>query len=404
MSTKRDVPTLNGLTTSQSTRTSTKCTSSVRTILLWVLLVLIIGFPSVQIHLSLTIPDDTTLGVGKENIHHMDHPPRSNKVNLVANSYEIRVNQSSVSATTKTPFFYPNITYEIFDAPSNIYKYTSPVVPATERQWLETKRRQWPPKHIPTNLPLPIFVLNLPKSGTQSIYDYFAKCGGMGKHWVAHYWIQRFHSKVGQCFADNVWNDRPMAQGCGEAKLAGYAIYTDAGLMWSEENEDTIKGGIDPKNKSSSTRKKCFFPGIHGLDNIAKYYPNATILHFPRNASQWVESSSHWNHILIRYDLFCGGFSEILVGDNVDDNSTTSPVGEYNPKYPATTETEWAIWYNAYTQRIRDFVKHHSSLTYVESPLEEINQTANLLQVLTGIPASCYGRTHVNKKQRTKQE
>jgi hypothetical protein len=414
MSMIRVAPTLNGLS-NRSTRTSIKNPLSAKTLLLWVLLVLMIGFPSAQIHLSLTIPDDTTVIIVKESNHQTNYAITTNsKLNVVVDhSLAPEANPTSSSEGT-TPLHFPNFTYEIFEAPSNIDKYASPIVPAAERQWLEAKRRkQGPPKQIiPFKLPLPIFVLNLPKSGTQSIYDYFAKCGsgnggGIGKHWVAHYWIQRFQSKVGRCLADNVWNDRPMAQGCGEAKLSGYAIYTDAGLMWSEE------GGIDNKNNqtlsSSSSTRKCFFPGVHGLENIAKYYPHATILHFPRNVTQWVESSSHWNHLLTRYDTFCGGLPEVMnvgsVHNATTTTTTTSPTeGEYQPKHPATTETEWMRWYHAYTQRIRDFVKHHSSLTYVESPLEDINGTAHYLQDLTGIPASCYGRSHVNEKRRTKQE
>jgi hypothetical protein len=397
----RVAPTLKGLC-NRSTRTSIKKSLVGKTLLFWVLLVPMIGFPSARIHLLLTKP--TVIFVEESN-HQTSHAITANSMlNLVVDhSPAPEANPTSSPATTTPLHASPNFTYEVFDAPSNIDKYASPFVPAAERQWLEAKRRNHgPPKRIiPFKLPLPIFVLNMPKSGTQSIYDYFAKCGGgIGKHWVAHYWIQRFQSRVGRCLADNVWNDRPMAQGCGEAKLAGYAIYTDAGLIWSE------KGGIDNNNNqtsSSSWTRKCFFPGVHGLENIAKYYPHATILHFPRNATQWVESSSHWNHLLTRYDNSCGGLPEVMSVGSVH-NTTTSPTeGEYQPKHPATTETEWVRWYHAYTQRIRDFVKHHSSLTYVESPLEDINATGHYLQELTGIPASCFGRSHVSEKRRTKQ-
>ncbi|KAL3922590.1 MAG: hypothetical protein SGILL_002121 [Bacillariaceae sp.] len=292
------------------------------------------------------------------------------------------------------------MTHEIFFAASSIEKYASSVVPEEERKWLEAKRQQWPPKQFPT-LPLPIFVLNLPKSGTQSIFDYFAKCG-TGKHWIAHYWIQRFHSKVGRCLADNVWADRPMAQGCGEAKLSGYAMYTDSGLMWSEEtiNNTTTTAFAQPKKKKSTRR--CFFPGVHGLENIARYYPNATILHFPRNSTQWVESSSHWNHLLDRYDTFCGGFPEVQHHGSGSTTSGGSP-GVYEPKSSPTTHAEWASFYEQYTQRIRDFAKQHPSLTYLESPLEDMEGTAKFLQERTGISASCYTHSHVNKKRRKQQ-
>jgi hypothetical protein len=372
-------------------------TSSWRTILLWVLWVLVIVYPFFQMNMSVKLLEE-------REIMQRDHHPKWMSNNAALNT-PIWNNSTTKSKQphSKAPTLYiatsntPNFTYEIFDATSNVEKYGSPVVPAKERQWLEAKRKQWPPQHIPT-LPLPIFVLNLPKSGTQSIFDYFATCQAPGKHWMAHYWIQRFHSKVGRCLADNVWHDRPMAQGCGEAKLAGYAIYTDSGLMWSEEVEQDVHDDNSTQRHKRSSTRKCFFPGVHGLENIAKYYPTATILHFPRNATQWVESSSHWNHLLSRYDTFCGGFPEILHKD-----VELSTMGEYTPKHPATSEAEWATWYEAYTQRIRDFARDHPSLTYVESPLEDINGTAKLLEELTGVSDSCYGRSHVNKKRRKKQ-
>ncbi|KAG7336646.1 hypothetical protein IV203_024580 [Nitzschia inconspicua] len=379
----------------------------------------------------------------KRGTLHLHNNPSYNTSSVTAETSTTRsihpktfpIPTKSQTPTTTTPpqqQNHNNMTYEIFYAPSNVQKYGSPVIPVEERDWLEAKRKQWPPQHIPTRLPLPIFVLNMPKSGTQSIFDYFASCHyhrAPGKHWTAHYWVRRFHSKVGQCLADNVWNDRPIAQGCGEAKLAGYAIYTDSGLMWNDdddndEEEQTSNTTSNSNNNSSSkktnnnktnnkekkrslmTRRKCFFPGVHGLENIAKYYPTATILHFPRTATEWVESSSHWNHLLTRYDTFCGGFPEVLSSRSSSSDSSHHPTmvikGDYTPKQPATTESEWVTWYEAYAQRIRDFARQHPTLTYVESPLEDMNGTAALLERLTGIPSSCYGRSHVNKKRRNK--
>ncbi|KAG7373245.1 hypothetical protein IV203_033969 [Nitzschia inconspicua] len=422
--------------------------------LVGVLWVLVIVYPFLQVyHLSMTVPNDDVLdtpirtSLKRETLHVHNHPSyntssvstrTSTKTTTTRSihpkTFPIPTKSTTTTTTTTTTNHNNNMTYEIFFAPSNVQKYGSPVIPVEERDWLEAKRKQWPPQHIPTPLPLPIFVLNMPKSGTQSIFDYFASCHhhhrAPGKHWTAHYWVRRFHSKIGQCLADNVWNDRPIAQGCGEAKLAGYAIYTDSGLMWNddddndnndeEEEEEQISNTISNSNnktnnnnkekkRSLMTRRKCFFPGVHGLENIAKYYPTATILHFPRTATEWVESSSHWNHLLTRYDTFCGGFPEVLSSRSSSSDSSHHPTmmeggGDYTPKYPATTESEWVTWYEAYTQRIRDFARQHPTLTYVESPLEDINGTAALLQRLTGIPSSCYGRSHVNKKRRNKNK
>jgi hypothetical protein len=366
---------------------------------LWWLSLLVAVCSFTQMHLSTIILNDTEMNVGHDRVKSADTSiaiPKDPVEATITPQIQVVSMTSSSTTTTSTA----NLTYEIFHAPSSIAKYASPVVPEEERQWLEAKRRQWPPKQIPT-LPLPVFVLNLPKSGTQSIFDYFAKCG-VGKHWIAHYWIRRFHSKVGQCLANNVWADRPMAQGCGEAKLSGYAVFTDSGLMWSEEEEEegpSNTTSVHAKVGKKKSVRRCFYPGIHGLENIAKYYPTATILHFPRNSTQWVESSNHWNHLLERYDTFCGGFPEIIQEYGNLSKANAVP-GLYEPKHPATSTLDWIAFYERYTQRIRDFAKQHPSLTYLERPLEDMDGTAQFLQEQTGISASCYTRSHVNKKRR----
>jgi hypothetical protein len=226
-----------------------------------------------------------------------------------------------------------------------------------EKGFFSTRRA--PPRIIP-KLPLPILVVNMPKSGTESIQKYF-NCG-MGesrsdKAWANHGFSRDFEGKsyeVARCMNNNVNQDRPLLQGCGS-----WAVYTDDGLMWNDQQGE----------------KKCFYPGVHGLENFAQYYPNATIMHLPRNSTKWAASSRAWGRDLLdRYDRFCLGFED---------------------KARQRSDQEWAQWYEyKYTQGIRDFVKAHPSLTYVESSLDDLDSTARYLENVTGIPASCYGHHH----------
>ena len=52
----------------------------------------------------------------------------------------------------------------------------------------------------------------------------------------------------------------------------------------------------------------CYYSSLHdgGLENIAKYYPDATIMLVTRNASSWYRSMSKWGSIMHRWKKFCG--------------------------------------------------------------------------------------------------
>ena len=276
------------------------------------------------------------------------------------------------------------------------------------------QRRTMPPKIIPKYLPLPIFVMNMPKSGTKTISEFF-NCG-MGKNHANHAATFDIHGRqylAGRCMVNNLWNDQPLVKGCGR-----FAVYTDNGVMWKEEeendnidntnntNNDRINNDTTTTTKAvktnNITKERCFYPSIHGgLDNIVKYYPKATILHLKRNARDWARSSRNWTphgwkSLLERYDIYCGGF------DIGQEHETIK--GAYYPPNHNKNDTEWMIWYEQYIERIRDFVFSHRTLTYVESLLDDINGTGTLLESLTGISKSCYGHTHKSKVKGQKEE
>ena len=73
------------------------------------------------------------------------------------------------------------------------------------------------------NLPYPIFVTSLPKSGTTSIAKFF-KCGHVR---ASHTWIQRGRSSTlaGRCIHENIRHQKPPLDHCGT-----YDVYTDTGV------------------------------------------------------------------------------------------------------------------------------------------------------------------------------
>lgn len=194
-------------------------------------------------------------------------------------------------------------------------------------------------------IPSPVFLLSLPKSGTTSIHRYFT-CGDRGfpsaNHWAE--FENGTRVRVGECMGQNVETGRPLLQGCGD-----YLVWTDTGT---------------PNYKKG----KCFYPSVHGLDNIATYYPNATIMLVVRNTTSWYKSASSWGNgdLFRRWKRNCQGF----------------------PKR-GSSEKDWMEFYEDHTESIRRFVKEHPSLTYFEFSLESPN-TARKLRERIGFPERCW--------------
>jgi hypothetical protein len=293
----------------------------------------------------------------------------------------------------------------------------------------KSRRGRYPngPKIVPIHLPLPIFVMNMPKSGSTTIHNYF-NCG-MGRHFSVHNLYNKEDMEesrlasvnadmefVATCMGHNVFHDRPVAEGCG-----GYSVYTDSGgIIRDLEGEDGLvldwnsnlieaakKNGTTNGTLAARTRKEqkkelhkewCFYPGVHALDNIAKYYPYATILHLPRNATNWAKSTVGWggnmgrSRLIERYNLVCDGFKNTTL------TGPPKHPGMYHRRHKREkghhkTNLEWIEWYEQnYTSRIREFASNHPTLTYFESPLED-PITPKKLEEATGFATSCYGHS-----------
>jgi len=155
------------------------------------------------------------------------------------------------------------------------------------------------------DLPTPIIVLNLPKSGTTTLNEYFL-CGGVeSTHTFTEYTYDTLprdrETRIGDCLRNNYFADstsRPVAplNKCAKRRrlqqfgggYANYLAYSDIG---------TTGPGL------------CYYPTIHngGLEHIAKYY-NATLILLTRNTTDWYKSIAKWSkgRILSNWVDKCG--------------------------------------------------------------------------------------------------
>jgi hypothetical protein len=123
-------------------------------------------------------------------------------------------------------------------------------------------------------------------------------------------------------------------------------------------------------------------PGI--LEALYQQYPQSTILQIVRDPQEWYETLSF--DIREKWDDMCN---------------------ENHPgvSFPGNTSTkqEWIQFYQSYIDQLRDFVKQHSSLNYIEIPLQTNIETANLLQERLGIKPDCWVNSFTESKQQHEQ-
>ena len=238
-------------------------------------------------------------------------------------------------------------------------------------------------------LTTPIFVLNLPKSGTETSRDYFT-CGGYES---SHTYVSQ--RRIGTCLFDN-WSKSQALRGNEVHDLTAAKDYTDEQIDPLQGcNSITKKYYIPPtdprygKNVTvqvfsdiGTPNPTCYYPTIHngGLEYLHSYYPNATWVVFVRNGDDWYDSMKRWGNgsLLKQWKNRCdfpGGTNSI------------------------TSEQDWINFYARHTEKIRQFALEHSSLNYIEVELESAHTT---LEKYTGIESKCWrhclpGRTDDEK-------
>ena len=210
-------------------------------------------------------------------------------------------------------------------------------------------------------LPTPVVILNLPKSGTQTLQQYF-QCGKLRS---AHTYVNNpnvnFRKvRIGDCLRENfLANDPPFRNvapfdSCdrfvGINGNHSVITYSDIGVAFS--------------------KKKCFYSTLHdgGLDHLVEYYPNATLVLMVRNADSWYDSIRKWGkgRILRLWNVTC----------------------DFHGPFRTGTKEDWIGFYHAHTEKIRQFAKKHLGVTYVEVELNK--DTPSAMEFYTGVSAKCF--------------
>lgn len=117
---------------------------------------------------------------------------------------------------------------------------------------------------------------------------------------------------------------------------------------------------------------------IDALEETYQAYPNATFLFVVRETDSWLNSIQDYHDGFI-IDVWkrC--------------NTTGFPGMDGNIE-------DFRSFYEWHKQMIRNFVKEHPSLTYIEVPLES-EETGYILEEKIGISASCWGHYNQQSKQ-----
>jgi hypothetical protein len=215
-------------------------------------------------------------------------------------------------------------------------------------------------------LPRPIIGLNFPKSATLTMSEYF-KCGGITS---IHTYTN--HGRIGICMMENQLADKPPMEGCNTHQR-------------SKRMKETTP--VEVIFDIGLQGPPCYYASVHdgGLENIAKYYPEGTIMLVTRNATDWYKSFEGWGSILKRWGRSCG-FDGTLEGDGMEYWNRLYHSNESKMQY-------WIEFYEAHTQKIREFALENLSLTYVEVQLES-ETMAEQLERYTGVEQSCVQVCH----------
>mmetsp|Transcript_12938 Transcript_12938/g.26145 ORF Transcript_12938/g.26145 Transcript_12938/m.26145 type:complete len:405 (+) Transcript_12938:2123-3337(+) len=222
-------------------------------------------------------------------------------------------------------------------------------------------------KEDKVRLPRPIIGLNFPKSATTTMSEYFT-CGGITS---CHTYVE--DDRIGICMMENHLADKAPMEGCNTVRT-----------------EDGVNEPVEVIFDIGLQGPPCYYASLHegGLDNIAKHYPEGTIMLVTRNATKWFKSFTEWNWGELLKDWGQGScaFDGSLGGEEMEYWNDLYISSESKRQY-------WIEFYEAHTQKIREFALIHLSLTYVEVELEN-DKMAEHLELYTGVKQSCVQVCH----------
>lgn len=236
----------------------------------------------------------------------------------------------------------------------------------------------------------PIFIMTLPKGGTTTLHQYF-QCGlgiGASAHHRYPYAKQKKLERVGRVMEKNIEQGVPLLDSKGIRKYRNGTAIPDVLDQYQVFSDFDFH----------SYKKKRMFSMLDALDNIARFYPTATILYVERDPMAWVKSAKGWGSLLHRWRRFKA--SPVVHGLFRPTGRENFPL--LNKKSTQADHDQWVQFYRNYGQYIRDFVKDHPSLTLFEVPLD--SQTDSVLEDRIGIPSICWGHANLSNDTEKKDK
>ena len=128
-----------------------------------------------------------------------------------------------------------------------------------------------------------VIVLGMPKTGTESIAEFF-KCNG----WKSSHWKCPGHGYCGQCLLRWV------------AAVAGSSIADGADLLREACGDFDVFSQIDYEPSGA-----CLFPQVTYLPTLLRYLPNAYFVLNTRPTAHWLSSAAQWGNMLERLTQAC---------------------------------------------------------------------------------------------------
>ena len=198
---------------------------------------------------------------------------------------------------------------------------------------------------------LPVIGVGLPKSGTTSVFDFFA-CGGLN----ASHWKCGSSGFCGRCMHDNLVQGRPLLEGCGD-----YDVFAEI--------------NITPQDNALHHVDDCYFPQVSNLTELYDAAPNATWVLTVRPTANWVASVGEWpgHGVGLREKLLMGcGLPGVTTAD----------------------DAELSSFYDNHNAAVRAFAASRPSLTFVEVAVEEAGAPAAMHAAFAAVPESCWGQSN----------